>query len=303
MNILVTGASGLLGGYVLRELRQRNVTPVAWGCSRCDDRFGISLRPVDLTNRDQVAAAFRVARPDAVLHAAAMASVAACHARPELAGLVNTRGSALLAELAEERRTRLILVSTDLVFDGERAPYSEASSPAPLSVYGRTKLAAEQAVLAYSRHAVARVSLLFGPALFGGPSFFDTQVDALNGGRQCSLFQDEWRTPLALPVAAAALIDLLDSDVSGVLHLGGSERLSRLEMGLRLAALLGRDPAQVLIPASRESGTGAESRPRDVSLDSTRWRSLSPDSFWPGYEEAVAAMLKLDPRSPIFPIA
>src|SRR4051794_17774724 len=79
MRILVTGASGNLGGYLLRHLQSSPHTVVAWGGSRAGDRFGVPVLPVDLTDPDLVRMAFDAARPDAVLHAGALASVAACH--------------------------------------------------------------------------------------------------------------------------------------------------------------------------------------------------------------------------------
>jgi dTDP-4-dehydrorhamnose reductase len=228
-----------------------------------------------------------------ILHAAAIARIDAGFQDPERAAQVNTRGTALLAELAERTGARLVLVSTDLVFDGERGNYREGDPPNPLSVYGRTKADAEATVLATNGNAVARVSLLFGPSmwgtLLGRPSFFDTTVEALRTGRPVTLFTDEWRTPLALTAAAESLIALVESDVSGLLHLGGPERLSRLEMGHMLAEHLGAS-SESIIAARREDVPSAEPRPRDTSLDSSRWRALFPELPWPTYRESLAKM-------------
>ncbi len=181
MRLLLTGASGQLGGYVLREGRKQGASVVAWSGRRSGELFGCPLRPVDLTDSDAVVAAFREAWPDVVMHAAALAGVADCQREPEKAEQINTRASAHLAELADRARVRLVHVSTDMVFDGERGGYREDDPVAPLSVYGRTKAAAEQAVRAYPRTAVARISLLFGPSLVGRPTFFDQQASALRG--------------------------------------------------------------------------------------------------------------------------
>jgi dTDP-4-dehydrorhamnose reductase len=156
-------------------------------------------------------------------------------------------------------------------------------------MYGQTKLAAEHAVLASPGSAVVRVSLLFGPSLVGRPSFFVDQVAALRGRRPCTLFEDEWRTPLGLAAAARALLAIARSDVQGLLHLGGPERMSRLDMGRRLAAFLGSDPSAFL-PASRNSIPSTEPRPRDTSLDSSRWRQLFPQQEWPTWETALKEM-------------
>jgi dTDP-4-dehydrorhamnose reductase len=289
MRLLVTGASGQLGGYLLRELRANGAPVTAWSGSRRGELFGLPLYPVDLGDTDAVVAAFRRARPGAVIHAGAWARVADCHREPDRAYRVNTGGSGTLAELSAAAGARLLLVSTDLVFDGERAPYREEDPTAPLSVYGRTKSAAEGAVLAAPRAAVARVSLLFGPTLVGRPSFFDEQAAALRAGRPVTLFADEWRTPLDLGTAARALIALVRSDFTGLLHVGGPERLSRLEMGRCLARSLGVSGANI-VACRRADAPAAEPRPRDVSLDSSRWRGLFPGEPWPTWEEVLRAL-------------
>jgi dTDP-4-dehydrorhamnose reductase len=89
-----------------------------------------------------------------------------------------------------------------------------------------------------------------------------------------------------MPAAARALVGIARSEYCGVLHLGGPERLSRLEMGQRLARSLGLSDA-VLVPAARAQAPATEPRPRDTSLDSSRWRGLFPAAEWPTWEEAM----------------
>ena len=290
MRLLITGASGQFGSYLLREAAGRGARPVGWSGSTSGDRFGVSLKRVELSDVDRVAEAFRAARSEAVIHAGAISTVAECFRDPVRARQVNTRATTLLAQLAAEAGVRLVYPSTDLVFDGERGGYREEDPPAPLSVYGRTKADAEGAVLACPRGAVIRLSLLFGPSLSGRPSFFDHQVDALRERRPVTLFADEWRTPLDLLTAAQALLALAESDCEGLLHLGGPERLSRLEMGRRLAAFLGGG-ASAIVPARRADAPAPESRPRDTSLDSSRWRKAFPQVDWPAWSDALARMM------------
>lgn len=288
MRLLITGASGQLGSYLLREVRdERGLT--AWSGTSAGELFGASFLPVSLADRDGMAAAFRAARPDAVIHAAAWARLSDCHRDPDGARRINVDATAHLAELAATTGARLVLVSTDLVFDGERAPNREADTATPLSIYGRTKLEAETAALAVPRSVVARVSLLYGPSLTGRRSFFEEQVAALRNGRELILFADEWRTPLDLPTAARALVELAGSDVGGIIHMGGPERLSRLEMGQKLAAFLGQGEEGVRA-VLRQDAPAPEPRPRDVSLDSSRWRGSFEAVPWPRFDEALRAM-------------
>jgi dTDP-4-dehydrorhamnose reductase len=88
------------------------------------------------------------------------------------------------------------------------------------------------------------------------------------------------------------LVALASAEVTGLLHLGGPERLSRLEMGLRLAAYLGAD-AGAICPARRDDLPAPEPRPRDVSLDSSQWRRLFPTQPWPTWDEALRELLPM----------
>jgi dTDP-4-dehydrorhamnose reductase len=288
--ILITGASGQLGGYLLRELAGKPDI-IAWSGTRGGDLFGFPLCPVDLADPEGVAMAFRAARPDAVLHLAALSAVSACHADPTRAERTNVHGTNLLAELAAERGARLVYVSTDMVFDGMKGNYCERDEPNPLMTYSRTKLAAEPAVLAAPRAAVARVSLLFGPTVIGRPYFFDLQLDKLRAGQKTTWFEDEWRSPLALVAAARALLDMLRSDFTGLIHVGGPERLSRLDFGLRLGRFFGADPINI-VPVTQASVSTPEPRPRDLSLDLFKWVSLFPSAWRPSWEEAMASMFE-----------
>jgi dTDP-4-dehydrorhamnose reductase len=286
--VLITGASGQLGAYLLRERRIQDET-IAWSEARRGDLFGVTLRPVDLTAWDIVASAFQTTRPDLVIHAAALARVGDCYRQPDRARRVNTTATAHLTQLAAEAGVRTIFVSTDLVFDGDRGGYREEDDAIPRSIYGQTKRDAEETVLAVPGNAVVRLSLLFGPSLNDRTSFFDEQLVALRGGPNVTLFADEWRTPLDLLTAAQSLWAIALSDFGGLLHVGGPERLSRFEMGQRLAVCVGGDASR-FVAARRDDVPAPEPRPRDASLDSSRWRALFPSLPWPKLEAALREM-------------
>jgi dTDP-4-dehydrorhamnose reductase len=280
--ILITGASGQLGNYLLDQLRGCSDHIIAWSGGSRQERFGTLLQPVDLTDADQVASRFDEAKPNLVLHAAAMASIAACYQAPDRAEKINHLGTAQLAELAARNKSRLLYVSTDLVFDGEKGHYREEDEARPLSIYARTKLAGEKAALALPSSLVVRVSLLLGPSHQAErPNFFDQQRQRLLTGQSISCFADEWRTALAHPWAARMLLKLLAAwEGTGLLHLGGPERLSRLEIGQRLARRLGVSQEKVE-PIAQAAVASPEPRPRDVSLNSGLWRRTFSSEPWP----------------------
>jgi dTDP-4-dehydrorhamnose reductase len=273
--IWLTGASGLLGGWAAARFRE--------------NKYDVFDARVDLTDEVAVQKTFHEQKPSAIVHCAAISAIADCARDPARARKVNVEATATLARLCAEYGSRLVHVSSDLVFDGEAAPYAEGAPTAPLSIYARTKVDAERAALAHadSNAVVARVALLFGPTRTARRGFFDSTVAALRAtdGPPLRLFEDEWRTPLSLRRAAQALHLLVGSDETGIINVGGPERMSRLEMGRRLARVLGVSDARIE-PASRMSAPNApnapnvtaEPRPRDVSLDSNAFRERF--SFW-----------------------
>ncbi len=156
MRLLLTGASGQLGGYLLQALAGARDEVIAWSGHHGGSLLGHPLQPVDLTDSAAVADHFAEARPEVVLHAAAWARVADCFRDPDQARRVNVGGTEALCALAERAGGRVVFVSTDMVFDGERAPYREEDVPAPLSVYGRTKADAETVVRRRPDNVVVR---------------------------------------------------------------------------------------------------------------------------------------------------
>lgn len=275
MRIVVTGASGQLGAYLLGRLAadgQHEV--VAWSGRERGERCGIPFEPVDLADGLALGLALDRARPDAVLHAAAISSAAEVLRDPACARTVNVEATAALARWSRTRDARLLFVSTDLVFDGTRGNYREDDPASPVLEYGRTKRAAESLVAEADPTAlIVRVSLLFGAHRCGRPGFFGQQVARFRAGEVVSAFADEFRTPLHYDDAAVGLIRLLESGASGLFHLGGLERMSRWDLLVRAAGRLGFDPALVR-PGLQADAPADEPRPRDVSLDSSRFDAL-----------------------------
>ena len=280
-SVVVTGASGLLGAYVSVALSRRRAPFFGWSGTK---EVPWAHR-VELTDEDAVARAFDEAAPSVVVHCAAMSAASDCARDPDRARAVNVDATARLARSCDAAGARLVLVSTDLVFDGEHAPYDEDAARSPLSVYGRTKADAEDAALAAGDACVVRVSLLFGATVGPRLGFFDQQTRAIERGDAMTLFDDEWRTPLSLASAAEGLLLVAASDARGVLHLAGPERMTRLVMGQRLAATLGRD-ASTLRAASRTSAAG-EPRARDVSLSTRKFCEAFPSWRTGTYEAEI----------------
>lgn len=283
--ILVTGASGKLGAYVVSHLRQSGRDVVAWSGQSRGEICGVPLRPVDLNNPEDIKQAYAQAAPSGVIHCAAVSAISDAFKDEAKARRVNAEATAVLGGLA----ARIVYTSTDLVFDGKDAPYAPTREPRPLSKYGASKVAGEAALAEHPGASVVRVSLMYGPSLWGGGGFFEQQKQALENSQTLRLFVDEWRTPLAYDEAARGLVELYDTGHQGLLHFGGSERLSRHQMGVQLADSLGYDGGGIEAISASEIDF-PEPRPSDVSLDSTEINRLlgwRPESFRAGLKRVL----------------
>jgi dTDP-4-dehydrorhamnose reductase len=290
MRIVVTGASGQLGAYVLRALVGRGKHEVLPWTRHGGDLGRLKTRAVDLTDPTFVESALETDRPGLIVHAAAMASADAVRRDPALAWATNVEMTAQLARWCLQHERRLIFTSTDMVFDGTRSWYREDDAPAPMLEYGRTKAAAETSVLEVPGGLVARISLLYGPSRAGRKSFFDHAIARLRAGEPQAFFADEYRTPLHYATAAQALILLAEREARGIVHVGGRERLSRYELMLRVARVLEIDSS--LVQANRRRDVpAAEPRPADLSLDTSRLSSLLPELDRPPIETSIGQVM------------
>lgn len=226
---------------------------------------------VDLASPPRLTQALDRVRPACVVNCAALSRIDDCERDPALARRLNVDAPAEIARWCAANDARFVHVSTDLVFGGEpprASGYRDDDPTDPRSTYGLTKRDGELAVLAANERAlVVRLPLLFGESFGRGLGASDGLVAAIERGETPALFVDEWRTPLDVAEAARALVELALGDLSGIVHFAGPERLSRLELGLRVLRERGLADVERLVRATTRAESGKGDRPRDVSLD------------------------------------
>lgn len=269
--ILVTGAAGQLGGYLLQHLEREGYTPVGLG-----RRAGPGVDVVaDIGDREQVARAIDEAQTDAIIHGAAYTDVDGCERDPALAEAVNHVGAANVANVAADRGIWAIGVGTDFVFGGGGAPYAEDATPGPISVYGASKLAGERAILAADpSFAVARTAWVYGGE---GKHFPRTVLTMLEKHGRMEVVDDEIGSPTFAGDLAEALVSLLRHRPSGIFHLTNEGTTSRFDLARRVAIEAGEDPDEI-VPISTEAFLQKfplpARRPANSTLANTRAAAL-----------------------------
>ncbi|NPA30683.1 MAG: SDR family oxidoreductase [Chloroflexi bacterium] len=269
MNLLITGVSGLLGanlawealraGHAVRGLTGHRDLPGA----------PFPVRAADLTDPAALDAAWAWARPDAVIHTAALADLDACERDPDQAHRLNAWVPGAIARRAAQEGVPLVHISTDAVFDGQRGDYTEDDPPNPLSVYARTKLEGERAVLdAHPQAVVARVNF-FGWSLSGTRSLAEWFFNNLRFGQTVRGFTDVFFCPLLANHLARLLLEMLERGLHGLYHATSPRCLSKYAFGVALAEQFGYDPG-LIRPASVDEAGLTAPRARRLTLRSDK---------------------------------
>ncbi|HTB84204.1 MAG TPA: SDR family oxidoreductase [Candidatus Sulfotelmatobacter sp.] len=272
--VWITGAHGLIGSR-LAQSAPGNFERVR-ALTRAD---------FDLLDFKRIEEEFQKDRPQLVIHCAALTVVAEVQKNPGLARRVNTEATQFLAEISAE--IHFVFFSTDIVFDGRKGNYLETDQPNPLHVYGETKVAAERMVLKNPRHLVVRTSLNAGASASGNRAFNEQLHRSFQqAGDSMTLFRDEFRCPIAAAETARAVWELAQKGCSGIYHVAGAEKLSRLEIG---QLLLARWPE---IKTGIKSGSARDfagpPRALDTSLDIAKAQKVLARPL-PKFSEWLAA--------------
>lgn len=266
MKLLLIGGTGQLGGDILRNRGEHEIQAP-------------SRTELDLTRPAQIAAAVKSFRPDAVINCAAFHNVPLCEERPEEAFRVNCVAVRDLAALCAEYATWLVTFSSDYVFSGDkREPYREDEKPAPLQVYGVTRLAGEcMALAAAPEHAVVvRTCGLYGRsgAKSKGGNFVDGRVADARVGRRIEMACEQTVAPTSTDDLSRAVLALLAHPglATGVYHLVNEGSCTWYELTRAIVDIMGLDCE--VVPVDRGGRTGAMRRPLYSVLANTRALAL-----------------------------
>lgn len=242
----------------------------------------------DLTDKNSLRRAIEAVHPDVVINAAAFTDVDACETQQEHAFRVNSEGPKNLAVLCSEFDIPLMHISTDYVFDGEKAePYVEEDEPRPLSVYGRTKLEGERQVQKHlDRSWIVRVCGVFGPYR---NNFVSLVAELGKKGQSLRIVKDQMLAPTYTLDAAAGIGRILRRGPYGIYHLTNQGFVSRIEFTKEILRQLGLEKVPVVPISSAETNRPAP-RPRNSRLENARLKRESIELL-PQWQDAVRRYL------------
>jgi dTDP-4-dehydrorhamnose reductase len=245
--LLVIGSKGMLGRDLMDALHSSFPD---------DEVVGWDIEEIDIQKEQESVSKIEKLRPDIVIHIAAYTDVDGCERDEEKAFAVNAEGTKYVALAASRCRAKLVYLSTDYVFDGnKREPYVESDLPHPLNVYGRSKLQGEQYVQELVKNGlIIRTQWLYGRH---GKNFVDSILQQAKVKRALSIVNDQTGSPTYTADLAKAISVLIQFDVQGIFHVANSDWCTWYAFGQAILNLSGMNEVKVMPISSEELGRPA----------------------------------------------
>jgi dTDP-4-dehydrorhamnose reductase len=267
MRILVTGSNGLLGQKLVELILANEDHLIATAKSKLVlDLPRGEYYPLDITIRSDVERVVSLAKPDVVINTAAMTQVDQCESEQDKCWLNNVTAVENLVHTCEQTKTHFVHVSTDFIFDGTHGPLDETAMPNPISFYGKSKLAAEEAVQkSNTEWAILRTVLVYGVTKDMSRSNIVLWVKkSLEDGKTINVVNDQWRTPTLAEDLAMGCYLAATKKVKGVYNISGDEMMTPYDIAIKTADFFGldkelikqTDSTQFKQPAARPPKTG-----------------------------------------------
>ncbi|MDR3643718.1 MAG: sugar nucleotide-binding protein [Clostridia bacterium] len=264
LKILIFGAGGFVGRNLARVAAHNGWQVFAADSVAIDSSEFTGAFVADITDPEGADGLIAEIQPDDVVDLAAVADIDKAERNRGLTARVNVEGAANLARSCAAHGCRFLYFSSDAVFSGRDAGYSEEDATGPVNYYGLTKAQAEAAILAANPQSVViRISLVLGFAVANGNSFLSGLKAKLSAGETVFCPTDEIRTPIDVLTLSECVLRLLENECSGVFHIGATGSIDRYQLTRKAAILMGFDPQQVMIQTMAAGPQGRAPRHRN----------------------------------------
>lgn len=264
MKILTTGASGLVGSRILELLK---------------DKYEFDSSTEDITQKDSIQNRIENSNAQIVLHLAAKAHVDGCEkdkifAEEGEAWKINVEGTRNIVEACSSSNKKLIYISTDFIFDGEKDIYTEEDSPNPINWYGKTKYEGEKIIQDLTENfIIARIAYPYR-ANFQKTDFIRSLIEKFRNGETLTMVADHIMVPTFIDDVAFAIDSLIDKDQKGIFHITGSQPISPFDTAFLIADTFGFDKSKIGKTTRAEYFRNRAQRPFHLNLKNDKINKL-----------------------------
>ncbi len=287
---LVTGASGLLGHHVCDYLVSQDTEVIALHNHHPVDVPKVKSYALDLLDEEKLQVLMTEERPDYIFHTAALANVDQCQKFPQDAHRYNVEIPHSLAKIAHNIGSKLVHVTTDQLWMGDKANVTEDEPTSPINIYGETKALSETLVLEQAPSSIVLRTNFFGKGRPWRKSFSDWLQYELLQGNPIQGFEDIFYSPIALDYLVPLAISLANNNAQGIFHLVGGERVSKYQFIEQFIGIMGLDISLVKKCSFRDAHLQAP-RPMDMSLSVKKVEAFLGTKM-PSVQDSILTLLK-----------
>lgn len=264
--IIVTGSNGFIGSLLVASLlKNKSFTVIGFSQGECrtPNHTFFNYLDINLADSEQVSNALKLFKPDVVIHCAGISQVDACENNPNLCTDANVNATQHLVNESSKINAHFVFLSSDFVFDGTNEWVVENTTPNPVSVYGKSKLSAEEVVKSSMlKWAIVRPVLVYGYSPSASRSnIFTWVLDSLKNGKHINVVEDQFRTPTFVMDVVNLIIGIIANSATGYFNIGGGEAISVLDFAKQIANIAGLAPV-LIHPIKSADLKGASLRPK-----------------------------------------
>ena len=289
--ILILGSNGMLGQKLTTYFMFKRDIQLL--CSSFEDESlfpKVNYLKTDISSSRDVKKMISEFCPDVVINAAAYTNVDGCESEKELSWKINVTGVENLVKYVKGCRSHLIHISSDYIFDGTEGPYDETDLPNPISYYGKTKLAGENAIIAGNiEYSIIRTNVLYGPTEFGRSDFVKWVVTSIRKNDRIRIVHDQINNPTYIDDLVSSIVNVIDSKKKGIYNIGGSELLSRLAFTYKIADYFNLDKSLISEIATAELNQPA---PRPLKSGLVNLKAVTELGYKPHSIEETLFLMK-----------
>lgn len=273
VKITVTGSTGMLGKEIVKSIKKNvNFKILALSRHASPDFDNVKYLEVDLADSDRLKGVLDEFEPEIIVHCAAMVNVDECEKSPDLAFKTNCLATQIIANY-KPRETRVIYISTDSVFDGNKGNYSEMDAANPLNFYAETKLRGEKILEALVDNLLIIRTNIYGFHLPPGKSLAEWALNELRSGRSVNGFVDIFFNPVYTGQLADIIVKTMQFNIRGVLNVGANQHISKYDFLDKLAGIFNFDK-KLIVPISTDDFNFQAKRPKNTTLNVEKLKKL-----------------------------
>jgi dTDP-4-dehydrorhamnose reductase len=260
MKILIVGASGFIGGKLLKEFSKAHDVLGTFYTRSVDGLIHLDVR--DKSKVNDLVSSFK---PDGILYPAANSNVKYCEDYPEETRQINVTGTANTVEIAEKSGAKFVYFSSDYIFDGKNGPYHEDDTPNPINAYGRQKLASEEIIKKnMTNYLIIRTTIVYGWEK-EGKNFIMQLIKALKKNQPIKVAENQMGTPTYVTNLCKAVRELVEKDKTGIYNIAGNDLINRYKFAQNAADIFSLDK-ELLIPILTSEFKDKANIPKNAGL-------------------------------------